>query len=135
MLNGAADSPVDMVGDEPTFRHEHVISDSVRAMVDKMCYLAVFGSKSVFEAKVPAAIRAQFAQFITDLHRGDDNRKKFADAWKAYVRANPPGRGDPKNGSIDQEMISAFGLADVDDPPPAAAAAAADGSEPVATPV
>ena len=52
--------PVGMVAGEPTYRDEYLISDAVRIMVDKMCYLAVFGGKAVFETKVPASTQAQF---------------------------------------------------------------------------
>ena len=120
MLTGAACSPVDMVNGEPTYRNVYVISDAFRAMVDKMCYLAVFGTKSVFETKVPATTRAQFHNYITDLHNADGARKKFADAWKAYIRANPPCVDERRDSAMDKEMISVFGLESSDDEAPAA---------------
>ena len=69
-----------MVAGEPTFRHEYVVRDAVRMMVDKMCYIAVFGGKSVFETKVPASTRAQFYKYITGLrvHIAPGAREKFA---------------------------------------------------------
>lgn len=121
VLTGAACSPVDMVHGEPTYRHVYVISDAFRAMVDKMCYLAVFGTKSVFETKVPATTRAQFHNYITDLHSAAGAREKFAQAWKAYVRANPPFVDEKRNTAMDQDMITIFGLDDNDDDQPAAA--------------
>lgn len=58
-----------------------------RAIVDKMCYFAVFGTKSVFETKVPATARSQFHNYITDLYKADGAKQKFEEAWKAYVPA------------------------------------------------
>ena len=59
-----------------------------------MCYLAVFGTKSVCETKVPATVRAQFHNYIMDLHKADGAGQKFAEAssWRAYVRATHPSR-------------------------------------------
>ena len=139
MLTVAACSPVDMDGGEPVYSHVHVISDAFRAMVDKMCYLAVYGTKGIFENKVPASTRAQFHNYITDLHKGNGARQKFAEAWKVYVRANPPVEEQPRNQSMDEEMANVFGLGDSDDEQPAAGAAAsaagaAEGSEPATPP-
>ena len=105
------------VAGEPTFRHEYVISDSVRLIVDKMCYVAVFGGKSVFETKVPATTRAQFSKYITVLHTAPGAREKFAEAWKVYVRANPPVNEDARAGSVNKDMLDIFGLNDDDDAP------------------
>ena len=93
-------------------------------MVDKMCYVAVFGGKSVFETKVPASTRAQFSKYITDLHTAPGAREKFAQAWKAYVRANPPAHEDARAASVDKDM-DIFGLNN-DEEAPAAGAAPAD---------
>ena len=123
---GFAGSPVDMVAakvaGEPTFRHEYVISDSVRLIVDKMCYVAVFWGKSVFETKVPASTRAQFSK----LHTAPGAREKFAEAWKAYFRANPPASKDAREGSVDKDMLDIFGLNDDDDDDPAVGGPPAD---------
>ena len=111
-----------MVAGEPTFRHEYVVRDAVRMMVDKMCYIAVFGGKSVFETKVPASTRAQFYKYITGLrvHIAPGAREKFAEAWKVYVRANPPASEDSRVGSVDKDVLDIFGLNDDDDHPLAA---------------
>jgi hypothetical protein len=118
-----------MVGGEPTYRYVHVISDAFRTMVDKMCYLAVFGNKTVFEAKVPATTRAQFHNYIMDLHKGDAARAKFAEAWKEYVRANPPALEETRNKAMDEDMIKIFGLDESDDEPAAAGAATSAAGE------
>jgi hypothetical protein len=59
-----------------------------KAMVDKLCFLAVYGSKSTLEARVPASIRAAFHKLTLDRHKAEGARDQFAAAWKAY-RANP----------------------------------------------
>ena len=59
-----------MVAGELTFRHEYVISEAVRMILDKMCsgYVAVIGGKPAFENKVPASTQAPFSKYITNLH-------------------------------------------------------------------
>ncbi len=66
------------IGDEPIVRTEYIISAQVLAMVDKMCFLAVYGFKTIFEAKVPATSRAAFANFVLERHSADGARDRFA---------------------------------------------------------
>ena len=66
-----------------------------------------------------------------ELLQADLARQKFGEAWKAYVRANPPDKDTTHACSIDQDMLDIFGLNDADDTPadaegPAAAAGAGD---------
>ena len=90
MLSDSACSVVDVAADnQPVVHTEYIISVNFRAMVDKMCFMAVYGSKTVFEAKVPPATRSTFHKLIMDRHKTETARDQFAAAWKAYLRANP----------------------------------------------
>ena len=60
------------------FRHEYVISDAVRIMVDKMCYVAVFGGSlssrpkgsSIDSSSVAPGAREKFAEACRQGHAG-----------------------------------------------------------------
>ena len=106
-----------MVAGEPTFSHEHVISDAVHMMMDKIYYVAVFGGKSVVETKVPESTRAPFFKYITDFRTAPGAREKFAEAWKAFVRASPPASDDTRAGSVDKDLLDIFGLNNDDGDP------------------
>jgi hypothetical protein len=89
MLSESACSVVDLAGNEPVIHNEYIVSVNFRAMVDKMCFMAVYGSKTVLEAKVPPATRSAFHKLIVERHKTEGARDQFAAAWKAYLRANP----------------------------------------------
>ena len=89
MLSESAYSVVDLAGSQPVIHNEYLISLNFRAMVDKLCFMAVYGSKTTLEARVPASIRAAFHKLTTDRHKAEGARDQFAAAWKAYLRANP----------------------------------------------
>ena len=89
MRSESACRVVDLAGTEPVIHNEYLISLNFRAMVDKLCFLAVYGSKSTLEARVPASIRAAFHKLTLDRHKAEGARDQFAAAWKAYLRANP----------------------------------------------
>jgi len=89
MLSESACSVVDLAGNQPVIHNEYLISNNFRAMVDKLCFMAVYGSKTTLEARVPASIRAAFHKLTTDRHKAEGARDQFAAAWKAFLRANP----------------------------------------------
>ena len=89
MRSESACSVVDLAGTEQVIHNEYLISLNFRAMVDKLCFLAVYGSKSTLEARVPASIRAAFHKLTLDRHKAEGARDQFAAAWKAFLRANP----------------------------------------------
>ena len=90
MLSDSACSVVDVAADnQPVVHTEYIISVNFRAMVDKMCFMAVYWCKTILKAKVPSATRAAFHKLITDRHKTEEARDQFAAAWKAYLRANP----------------------------------------------
>jgi len=106
---------VDLKGDEPIVRSEYIISAQVLAMVDKMCFLAVYGFKTIFEAKVPATSRAAFAKFVLERHSADGARDQFATAWKAYVQAHPAPTSDLNASIADDELYALLGGDDGDE--------------------
>jgi hypothetical protein len=67
---------------------EYLISLNFRAMVDKFSFMAVYGSKTTLETKVPAAIRTSFNNLTMDRHKVEGARDQFAAAWKTYLWAN-----------------------------------------------
>ena len=99
----------------------------------------LYGTKTFFETKVPVTTRAQFHNYITDLHKADGAKQKFAEAWKSYVHANPPKHGRTTQQSMDEKKVSISGLGSSDDEQPAAGAAASaarasKGGEPATQP-
>jgi hypothetical protein len=80
MRSESACSVVDLAGTEPLIHNEYLISLNFRAVVDKLCFLAVYGSKSTLEARVPASIRAAFHKLTLDRHKAEGARDKFAAA-------------------------------------------------------
>ena len=88
MRSESACSVVDLAGTEPVIHNEYLISLNFRAMVDKLCFLAVYGSKSTLEARVPASICTAFHKLTLDCHKAEGARDQFAVAWKAYLLAN-----------------------------------------------
>jgi hypothetical protein len=96
MLSESACSVVDLAGNQPVIHNEYIVSVNFRAMVDKMFFMAVYGSKTVLEAKVPPATRSAFHKIILDRHKTEGARDQFAAAWKAYLRA---ASGQPNAGS------------------------------------
>ena len=89
MLSESACCVLDLAGNEPVIHNEYIVSVNFRAMVDKMCFMAVYGSKTVLEAKVPPATRSAFHKLIVERHKTEGARDQFAAAWKAYLRASP----------------------------------------------
>ncbi len=99
---------VDLAGTEPVIHTEYLISLNFRAMVDKLCFLAVYGSKSTLEARVPASICAAFHKLTLDRHKAEGARDQFAAAWKAYLRANPAQDHD-ENLAAEESLFAMLG--------------------------
>lgn len=106
---------MDLRLDEPVVRTEYIISAQVLAMVDKMCFLAVYGFKTILEAKVPASSRAAFAKFVLERHSADGARDQFATAWKAYVLDHPVPTPDLNASTADDELYALLGGNDGDE--------------------
>jgi hypothetical protein len=115
-------------GCEPCKKEIKMISPAIRAMIDNICYMAVYGHSAMLNERVPAA--RTFAFTDSALKAAKDNEEKFFEAWKTYRAANPfekeherglRGQGD------DSEAERIKKLLDDSDDEPAAAAAAANG--------
>jgi len=129
MLSEFACSVMDMAGAEPVIQTDYIISTNFRAMVDKLCFMSVYGSKTTFEAKVPAAVRAGFHKFIMERHKGEPAREEFAAAWKAHIRANPIVLDDePDSGAAANVFMDMMGSGD--EAGPAGAGAGAEAATP-----
>ena len=113
MRSESACSVVDVAGNQPVIHNEYLISLNFRAMVDKLCFMAVYGSKTTLEARVPASIRVAFHKLTTDRHAAEGARDQFAAAWKAYLRANPAQDLD-ENLAAEEALFAMLG-ADSDD--------------------
>jgi hypothetical protein len=109
MLSESACSVVDLAGNEPVIHNEYLISLNFRAMVDKLCFMAVYGSKTTLEARVPASIRAAFHKLTTDRHKVEGARDQFAAAWKAYLRANPTLDTNDENLAAEEALFAMLG--------------------------
>ena len=114
MHSESACSVVDVSGNQQVIHNEYLISLNFRAMVDKLCFIAVYGSKTTLEARVPALIRAAFHKLTTDRHKAEGARDQFAAAWKAYLRANPAQDLDDENLAAEEALFAMLG-ADSDD--------------------
>jgi len=104
---------VDVAGSQSVIHNEYLISLNFRAMVDKLCFMAVYGSKTTLEARVPASIRVAFHKLTTDRHAAEGARDHFAAAWEAYLRANPAQDLD-ENLAAEEALFAMLG-ADSDD--------------------
>jgi len=113
-------SVVDVEFGHPRTARLDVISHNIRAMVDKMCFVAVFGNKTVYESKVPAINRLNFEKYLVERHSTDVAREEFITAWKAWLRDHETATVQ----DVDPVMFDVFGLDDGDDQPPASGAAA-----------
>ena len=63
-----------------------LISDEIRSMVDNICYMAVYGHKSMFE-KISGARRAAFKEYALKVAR--DYEDEFYESWKSYRAEHP----------------------------------------------
>ncbi len=107
-----------------------LISDEIRSMVDNICYMAVYGHKSMFE-KVSAALRAAFKENYLQVAREYEN--EFYESWKSYRAEHPVEAAvslEKDNSECDRMMSTSLGDDDagagVAGPAPAAAAADSD---------
>ena len=110
--------------DDPIYAEVPQISPAIRAAVDKMCFMAPFGTKTMFEQKVPVQIRRDFHKYIMRRHSHPDALKKFGVAWKAWLGDHQAelsdmasddedddgdGDGDDDQPKRKKKFVSAFG--------------------------
>ncbi len=64
-----------------------MISPAIRAMVDNICYLSVYGHTSTLNEKCPAARTLSFTAMA--MMAATEHEEKFFDGWKSYRARNP----------------------------------------------
>ena len=77
---------------KPVIETIPLLSDAFRMSIDKLCFMSVFGSKSTFESKVPAHIRAEYNSYVSAIHK--DALEQFGAAWKKWLVDNPRTEGE-----------------------------------------
>ena len=73
----------------PQFEVVNFINPEVRASVDKMCFMAVYATKTLYEERVPRAQREHFGKVLIDLHSSDDALQQFQAAWIEWLSTRP----------------------------------------------
>ena len=71
---------------KPVIETIPLLSDAFRMSIDKLCFMSVFGTKTVFESKVPANVRAEFNTYLFGIHK--DALEQFGAAWKKWLVDN-----------------------------------------------
>lgn len=103
------------------------ITPDLRAMIDNICFMAVYGHNSLFEQRVPLARRTAFREYA--LKSARDNEDEFYSCWKRYRAANPfkgaGGRADSDESESEKIMKLLGGDSDEDEAAGSAPAAAA----------
>ena len=90
---------------KPVIETIPLLSDAFRMSIDKLCYMSVFGTKSTYETKVPASVRAEFNSYVSGIHR--DALEQFGAAWKKWLVDNP--RTDPDEEDVEIAAMGASG--------------------------
>ena len=107
-----------------------LISAEMRAMVDNICYMSVYGHRSMFE-KISLNRRAAFAQYTLKAAR--DYEEEFYASWKSYRAAHPAVTvARLKDEDSESERLLSVLMGDDDDGPAPAGAAAAAAAAPAA---
>jgi hypothetical protein len=114
-------------GNEIITKEFSFITPDLRAMVDNICYMAVYGHNTLFEQRVPLARRTAFREYALKAAR--DNEDEFYISWKRYRAANPfkgaGGRADSDESESEKIMKLLGGDSDEDEAANSAAAASA----------
>ncbi len=107
-----------------------LISAEIRAMVDNICYMSVYGHRTMFE-KISPSRRAAFYEYSVKMARDCEN--EFYESWKSY-RAENPVETVQRAREEDSETERLINVLMGDDGPDAAAAvpACAAAAEPAA---
>ena len=76
-----------MDGDEFITKEVSFISPELRAMVDNIIFMSVYGHNSLFEQRVSVGRRTAFREYALKAAR--DNEDEFYASWKRYRAAHP----------------------------------------------
>jgi hypothetical protein len=100
---------------KPVIETIPLLSDAFRMSIDKLCFMSVFGSKSTFESKVPAHIRAEYNSYVSAIHK--DALEQFGAAWKKWLLDNPRTEGEDEEAwaSAQNPSASVFNVGMSDD--------------------
>jgi hypothetical protein len=100
---------------KPVIETIPLLSDAFRMSIDKLCFMSVFGSKSTFESKVPAHIRAEYNSYVSAIHK--DALEQFRAAWKKWLLDNPCTEGEDEEAwaSAQNPSASVFNVGMLDD--------------------
>ena len=125
---------VDLLDGEIVVRDEQLISPQIRAMIDNICYMSVYGHRSMLEARLPPSKILGFTDYALKAAR--DNEAAFYESWKRHLASRIH---DVDAGGSDREpdRIATLLGSDNDDeaeeaPAAAGAAPAAAGAAPAA---
>ncbi len=77
----------DQEGRDFVTKEVRFITPELRAIIDTICFMAVYGHNNLLEVRVPAARSNAFHKYA--LKAASDNEDKFYAAWKRYCAANP----------------------------------------------
>jgi hypothetical protein len=125
---------VDLDNGEVVVRDEQLISPQIRAMIDNICFMSVYGHRSMLEARLPPGKILGFADYALKAAR--DNEAVFYESWKRHLGSRI---NDVDAGGSDRQpdRIATLLGSDNDDeaeesPAAAGAAPAAAGAAPAA---
>ena len=62
---------------------ERLISPQIRAMIDNVCYMSVYGHQSMLESRLPLSRISGFAKYALKAAR--DNEADFYESWKRHL--------------------------------------------------
>ena len=74
---------VDLLDGEIVVRDEQLISPQIRAMIDNICYMSVYGHRSMLEARLPPSKILGFTDYALKTAR--DNEAAFYESWKRHL--------------------------------------------------
>ena len=93
--------------DTPKFELVNFISPAVRASMDKMCFMTVYATKTLYEVRVPRSQREYVEKALIDLHSRDDALQQFQAAWIEWLDEHQAELSDMEEDSDDEEDAAA----------------------------
>ena len=88
------------------------ISPAIRASIDKMCFQAPFGTKTLYEKKVPVKIRKDFDRYIMRRHNSDEALAEFGEAWREWLGEHQAALSDMDDDDDDDDDCGGGGGGD-----------------------
>ena len=95
----------------PDIERVPLLSAAVRAAPDLMAFMAPFGTKTIFEQKVPAGSRNAFTEYVMKRHSAESALRDFAAAWKVWLSQNTEELSDDdQEDVVDPAAADVYGL-------------------------